>query len=91
MNDLEEEKEDLQTPEPEIKKRRQVIVDPESAPGLSNHYTTVSKALDDIKPNTVIKITSGNYKEVLNIRIPNITFEPREKGGEVTIISEKEP
>ena len=74
-----------------MKKNRQFIIDPEATSGLDNHFTTFNKALEEVKPNTAIKITSGNYREILRIQVPDITLEPREKGGEVTVISNNEP
>ena len=71
--------------------KRQIIVDPEAVPGLSNHFVSISKALEEAKLGTIIKITSGNYQESVKIRVPDLILEPREKGGEVTIIWETEP
>ena len=71
--------------------KRQIIVDPEAVPGLSNHYSSISKAVEAAVPGTIIKVTSGNYQEAVKIGIPDLILEPREKGGEVTIICETEP
>lgn len=70
---------------------KQINVDPGAAPGLSNHYPTIGKALDAATPYTTIKITSGNYPENVTITKPNITLEPKEKCGEVTIYSHSDP
>lgn len=39
-----------------------VYVDPEGK-ASSNVFKTIQEALDDVKPNTIVKITSGNYTE----------------------------
>ena len=70
---------------------KQINVDSGAAPGLSNHFPTIMKALEAASPNTVVKITSGNYRENVKITKPNITLEPKEKCGEVTIVSDDGP
>ncbi|CAI2362925.1 unnamed protein product [Moneuplotes crassus] len=73
------------------KEYKQINVDSGAAPGLSNHYPTITKALEAATPYTVIKITSGNYRENVKLKIPYITLEPKEKCGEVTIVSGGDP
>ena len=72
------------------RKIKKFIVDPEAGSG-ANSYKTVQDALKKAKPGTLIKVTSGNYNESLVIDKTDITLEPKEKGGQVTFISVKDP
>lgn len=65
---------------------RSIVVDKVSTNNLSDHFTSISKALEYASPFTRIKITTGIYEENLKIEKPNIILEPKEKGGEVTIV-----
>ena len=48
-------------------------------------YASISEAIAASEPS-VIKISSNLYEEQLVIRKPGLVLEPKEKGGEVTII-----
>jgi len=44
-----------------------VYVDPDGKPS-ETVFNTISEAIDNIRPNTTIKITSGNYTESLKVK-----------------------
>ena len=51
-------------------------------------YGSISEAIAASEPS-VIKISSNLYEEQLVIRKPGLVLEPKEKGGEVTIIQKE--
>ena len=52
---------------------------------------SIKDAIAKAKPNSTVKITSEWYDEALVINKPDITLEPREPGGEVTITQATNP
>lgn len=62
------------------------VVDSEEGP-----YKTIQSAIDDAKPNSTIKITSGLYKENIVIREPSLKIESKDFNPDVYIMGNKGP
>ena len=65
--------------------RIKLIVDKEIGnTRINGIHESIVEALLKAQNGTTIKITTDLYQEQLVITKPNITLEPKEKGGEVT-------
>lgn len=58
---------------------------------LNGIHESIVEALNKAENGTIIKLTSDLYEEQLVITKPNITFEPKEKGGEVIFQQAENP
>lgn len=58
---------------------------------VSQNGESIREAIAKAKPDTEIKISSEWYNEGLEITKNNLTLEPREEGGEVTITQATNP
>lgn len=62
------------------------VVDQEEGP-----YKTIQQAIDDAKPNSTIKISSGLYKENLVITKSSLKIESKDFNPDVYIMGNKGP
>jgi len=67
-----------------IKEGPLVVVD-KKATGKRGVQTSLKQALEECQPGSTIKISSNIYNEGLIIKQPNVTLEPKDMGGEVTL------
>ena len=72
--------------------RIKLIVDKEIGnTRINGIHESIVEALLKAQNGTTIKITTDLYQEQLVITKPNITLEPKEKGGEVTFQQSENP